>query len=172
MTRGEAAQPAALCAARRRKLGELLGFVLAFLLFNTPHVALQLSPRLRRDLPCESQPATHTWAVLSELSTLLYGLLPLMLLLTQGPVTKPLRVMLRARAAARAAAVQKRSHGAAETHGAADTETNLLRAEAPRSDHGTFAPRRGEIGISQPTYTPGCAEAAGMGVAGVGAEAA
>ena len=55
MTRGEAAQPAALCAARRRKLGELLGFVLAFLLFNTPHVALQLSPRLRRDLPCESQ---------------------------------------------------------------------------------------------------------------------
>ena len=80
--------------------------------------------------------------------------------------------MLRARAAARAAAVQKRSHGAAETHGAADTETNLLRAEAPRSDHGTFAPRRGEIGISQPTYTPGCAEAAGMGVAGIGAEAA
>ena len=83
MTHGEAAQPAALCAARRRKLVELLAFVLAFLLLNVPHVALQLSPQLRRDLPCDAQPATHSWAVLAELSALLYGLLPPVLLVQQ-----------------------------------------------------------------------------------------
>jgi hypothetical protein len=184
MTHGEAAQPAALCAARRRKLVELLAFVLAFLLLNVPHVALQLSPQLRRDLPCDAQPATHSWAVLAELSALLYGLLPPVLLLTQGPVTKPLRVLLRARAAARAAGAQKRAQGATGPRGASDAETYLLHSEAPRSDHGTFASRGdasrgdaargdaargGETDISAQASNPACASAAG--VAGAGAVA-
>ena len=176
MTRGEAAQPAALCAARRRKLAELLAFVLAFLLLNVPHVALQLSPRLRRDLPCDAQPATHSWAVLAELSTLLYGLLPPVLLLTQGPVTKPLRVLLRARAAARAAGAQKRAQGATGPRGASDAETSLLHSEAPRSDHGTFAARGdaargGETDISAQASNDVCASAAGAAGAGAAAGA-
>ena len=172
MTRGEAAQPAALCAARRCKLAELLAFVLAFLLLNVPHVALQLSPRLRRDLPCDAQPATHSWAVLAELSTLLYGLLPPVLLLTQGPVTKPLRVLLRARAAARAAGAQKRAQGATVPRGESDAATNLLHSEAPRSDHGTFAARGGETDISAQASNPACASAAGAAGAGAAAGAA
>jgi len=162
MARGKPAQPAALCTARRCKLAELFAFVLAFLLLNVPHVALQLSPRLRRDVPCDAQPATHSWAVLAELSTLLYGLLPPVLLLTHGPVTKPLRVLLRARAAARAAGAQKRAQGAAGPRGASDLESSLLHPEAPRSDHGTFA-APSNLGCAS------AAGAAGASAAGAGA---
>ena len=94
-------------------------------------MALQLAPPLDHFQPCSAQPATHFWSVAAEVGMLLHGLLPLLLLLSQGPLRK---LTGRAAAAARGAPPPR-----APRASPADPEQGgLLPPEAPRSDAAAF----------------------------------